>query len=317
MKVVVTGAGGQVGAALVEDLGRRGYDVLATDIIDCAITTVPFRQLDVTDAEAVLRLFADVSPDIVFHLAAILSARGEDSPQCTYSVNQTGTYNVLEAARKCGVQQVMFASTIAVYGPGLPDPTPEDVVLDPMTMYGVTKVSCELLGDYYKRRYGLDFRAVRFPGLISASLPGGGTSDYALFMYVDCLRRGVYEAFCQPHTRIPLMYLPDGVRALIELSMCPREKLTRTAYNIAAFSPTAHELAQAVMASVPGAVITFEPDRARQTILDSWPKSLDDGRARADWNWRPQFDVAGMTEHLIPQIRALLVEQGNSLVAGS
>ena len=207
----------------------------------------------------------------MFHLAAILSARGEEIPQKTYEVNQTGTFHVLETCRSLEIQQVVFASTIAVFGPGLPDLVPDDVSLRPTTMYGVTKVAGELLGEYYARRFGVDFRAVRFPGLISASLPGGGTSDYALFMYVDGVRHGAYEAFCRADTRIPLMYMPDGIRALVELSEAPHARLTRTVYNIAAFSPTAQEIADSVMRALPQARITFAPDPLRRGILDSWP----------------------------------------------
>src|SRR5262249_28677884 len=181
-------------------------------------------------------------------------------------------------------QRLLFTSSIAVFGPPasgpLPDPTPDDVALHPATMYGVTKVSGELLCAYYRSRYNIDCRGVRFPGLISAAMPGGGSSDYALFMYVDGVRKGGYEAFARADTRIPLMYMPDGVRALLELSMAARDRLTRCIYNIAAFSPRADEIATSVQRVIPGAKFTFKPDPARQAILDSWPKSLDDSSAR-------------------------------------
>ena len=267
---------------------------------------VAWHSIDVTSMDAVRRLIADTKPQRVFHLAAILSARGEAMPQTTYAVNQTGTFNVLEACRELGVAQVLFTSTIAVFGPGLPELVGDDVPLHPTTMYGVTKVSGELLGAYYHRRFGLDFRAVRFPGLISASLPGGGTSDYALFMYVDGVRKGHYQAFCRADTRIPLMYMPDGIRALIELSKAPSEALTRRVYNIAAFSPTAQEIADSVTAALPGTRISFAPDPARQAILDSWPRVLDDACARRDWGWRPAYDLAAMTRDLVPRIRSLV-----------
>jgi threonine 3-dehydrogenase len=204
------------------------------------------------------------------------------------------------------VSQLIFTSTIAVFGPGLPDPVPDDVHLLPETMYGVTKVGGELLGEYYRRRFGLDFRAIRFPGLISATLPGGGTSDYAPLMYVEAVRTGEYEAFCRPDTRIPLMYMPDGIRALLELAAAPRERLTRGVYNISAFAPTAQTIADAVTRAVPGANITFKSDPTRQAILDSWPRALADDNARRDWGWRPEYDLERMTEELIPKIRALV-----------
>ncbi len=247
-----------------------------------------------------------VRPHRVYHLAAILSARGEEIPQRTYEVNQSGTYNVLETCRRLEVDRVIFTSTIAVFGPGLPEQVPDDAPLQPTTMYGVTKVAGELLGDYYRRRFDVDFRAVRFPGLISASLPGGGTSDYALFMYVDGVRVGRYEAFCRADTRIPLMYMPDGIRALVELSEAPRGALRRSTYNIAAFSPPAAEIARSVGRALPDVRITFAPDAHRQSILDSWPRVLDDHNAREDWGWKPQFDLDEMTADLVPKIRSLI-----------
>jgi threonine 3-dehydrogenase len=179
-------------------------------------------------------------------------------------------------------------------------------------MYGVTKVSGELLCDYYRRRWGMDLRGVRFPGLISAAQPGGGSSDYALFMYFEGLRSGRYEAFCRADTRIPFMYMPDGVRALLELSFAERGKLTRTIYNIAAFSPRADEIAASVARAVPGVAITYAPEPVRQRILDSWPRALDDSNARRDWGWRPRFDLESMTDDLVPKMRRL-VEGGAAM----
>ena len=309
MKVLVTGAGGQVGLDLLRILQARGDEVHASDVAppdEHLRHGVPWHRLDVTAADAVEALVAALRPECVFHLAAILSARGEVDPMRTYAVNQGGTVNILEACRKLGVRQVIFTSTIAAFGPPLPDLVPDDIALHPTTMYGVTKVAGELLGDYYFRRYGLDFRAVRFPGLISAVLPGGGTSDYAPLMYFEALRVGRYAAFCRPDATIPLMYMPDGLRALVELSQARRERLSRCVYNVAAFSPTAQAIADEVMRAVPGSTITFEPDPARQAILDSWPKALDDALARRDWDWRPEYDLPAMTADLLPKLRALL-----------
>lgn len=309
MKILVTGAGGQVGLDLLRTLQARGDDVYASDLAPPAEPErlgLPWCRLDVTRADEVAGLVAELRPEVIFHLAAILSATGERDPLRTYAVNQTGTLNVLEAARQHGVRQVMFTSTIAVFGPGLPPLVGDDVGLRPTTMYGVTKVAGELLGEYYSRRWGLDFRGVRFPGLISAVLPGGGTSDYAPLMYFESLRVGRYAAFCRPDSRIPLMYMPDGLRALVELSDAPRERLTRCIYNVAAFSPTAQEIADEVARAIPGAAISFEPDPARQAILDSWPQALDDASARRDWGWRPEWDLPRMSEDLVPKLRALV-----------
>ena len=309
MRIAVTGAGGQVGLDLITELRARGHEVHASDVAARPArfdTAIPWHQLDVTDADRVAGVLGDIRPQRVFHLAAILSARGEEKPQLTYAVNQTGTYNVLEACRRHGISQLVFTSTIAVFGPGLPERAPDDAPLRPTTMYGVTKVAGELLGDYYQRRFGLDFRGVRFPGLISASIPGGGTSDYALFMYTEGVRRGAYEAFCRADTRIPLMYMPDGIRALVELADAPKERLHRSIYNIAAFSPTAQEIADSVARALPGVRITFAPDPRRQAILDSWPRVLDDTQARAEWGWQPTFDLDAMTNDLVPKIRSLV-----------
>ncbi len=308
MKVLLTGAGGQIGHDLISHLTDAGHDVVATDLAPrpaTHATHVEWRRLDVTDATAMHATFADVRPDLVFHLAAILSARGEKDPVLAYNVNQTGTWNLLEAARATGVGRIMFTSSIAVYGPGLPDPTPDDVALWPTTMYGVTKVAGEMLCDYYRRRWGMDIRGVRFPGLISAAEPGGGSSDYALFMYVDGVRRGAYEAFARPDTRIPLMYMPDGVRALLDLSRADRAGLTRCIYNVAAFSPRADEIAASVKRALPDVQITYKSEPVRQGILDSWPRALDDRRARADWGWKAEYDLEAMTADLIPRIRAM------------
>jgi threonine 3-dehydrogenase len=311
MRTLITGAGGQIGGDLVELLRRPGHQIVATDIAVRPDRVPPssevtWHHLDVTDKGAVLALFRQVCPDRVFHLAAVLSARGEEIPQVTYRVNELGTFHVLEACRETSVKQMIFTSSIAVFGPGTPDPTPDDAVRNPTTMYGVNKASGELLGTYYHLRYGFDFRAVRFPGLISAAMPGGGTSDYTVHMYVDAVRIGAYESFCRPDTVIPLMYMPDALRALVELSEAKSEKLTRRVYNITAFSPRADEIAAAVVKRVPGAKLTFRVDPRRQGILDSWPRRLDDRTARRDWGWRPEFDLEQMSDDLVPRIRAML-----------
>ena len=315
MKILITGAGGQIGHDLIGALVAQGHEVVSTDLAPrppshAHASGVDWQRLDVTDAVAVRDLFYELHPEMVFHLAAILSARGEQDPRLAYDVNQTGTWNVLEAARKAKVQRLIFTSSIAVFGPPpsgpLPDPTPDDVALHPTTMYGVTKVAGELLCAYYRTRHGIDCRGVRFPGLISAAMPGGGSSDYALFMYVDAVRKGGYEAFARADTRIPLMYMPDGVRALLELAFAARERISRSIYNIAAFSPRADEIATSVQRAIPSASFTYAPDAVRQAILDSWPKAIDDSAARRDWGWKPRFDLDGMTDDLVPRIRRMV-----------
>jgi len=314
MKILITGAGGQIGHDLIGTLAAE-HEVISTDLAPRPPSHAhaggkSWKRLDVTDPDATEQLVARVKPDLVFHLAAILSARGEKDPRLAYDVNQTGTWNVLEACRKAGVGRLVFTSSIAVFGPPpsgpLPDPTPDDVALHPTTMYGVTKVAGELLCAYYTSKHGVDCRGVRFPGLISAAMPGGGSSDYALFMYVDAVRKGGYEAFARPDTRIPLMYMPDGVRALIEVAFADRERLTRSIYNIAAMSPRADEIGKSIQRVIPDAQFTYAPDPRRQAILDSWPKSLADAAARRDWGWKPKYDLDGMTDDLIPRVRRML-----------
>jgi threonine 3-dehydrogenase len=315
MKILLTGAGGQIGHDLIGALVASGHEVTSTDLAPRPPSHAhaggeSWQRLDVTDGDATAELFAKIKPDLVFHLAAILSARGEKDPKLAYDVNQTGTWNVLEACRKASVRRLVFTSSIAVFGPppsgALPDPTPDDVALHPTTMYGVTKVAGELLCAYYTKKFNVDCRGVRFPGLISAAMPGGGSSDYALFMYVDAVRNGGYEAFARPDTRIPLMYMPDGVRALLEIAMVDRASLSRSIYNIAAFSPRADEIAASVNRVIPDAKFSYKPDPRRQAILDSWPKSLDDTAARKDWGWKESFDLDGMTTDLIPRVRRML-----------
>jgi len=315
MKILLTGAGGQIGHDLIGALSAAGHTVTSTDLAPrppshAHAGGASWQRLDVTDAAATDAMFDKVKPDLVFHLAAILSARGEKDPKLAYDVNQTGTWNVLEACRKAGVGRLLFTSSIAVFGPPpsgpLPDPTPDDVALHPTTMYGVTKVAGELLCAYYTKKFNVDCRGVRFPGLISAAMPGGGSSDYALFMYVDAVRKGGYEAFARSDTRIPLMYMPDGVRALLELAMADRERLTRSIYNIAAFSPRADEIAASVQRVIPEAKFSYSPDPRRQAILDSWPKALDDSAARRDWGWKPKYDLDAMTDDLVPRVRRML-----------
>jgi threonine 3-dehydrogenase len=308
MRILITGAGGQVGTDLIPLLIARGHTVTGFDLGKPPAglpKSVAWIQGDITYAAEVSDAVKASKADSIFHLAAVLSATGERIPFRAWRVNMDGTVHVLEAARLFGARQVLFASTIAAFGPGLPDPVGNDVSMRPTTMYGVTKVAGELLGEYYASKFGLDFRGVRFPGLISAVEPGGGTSDYVNYMYFDGVRKGGYQAFCRPDTVIPLMYMPDALHALVELAEAPRERLRHRMYNIAAMSPTAQEISACVARRVPGARFTFVPDPPRQAILDSWPRRLDDAEARKDWGWKPRFDLETMSDDLLEKVRAL------------
>ncbi len=302
MRILITGAGGQVGTDLIPLLLERGHQPAGFDLAKPPPShprDVPWVTADVTVEEEVFDAVNATKPDSIWHLAAILSATGERIPFRAWRVNMDGTRNVLEAARLLGVKQVLFTSTIAAFGPGLENPVGNDVSMRPTTMYGLTKVAGELLGEYYRAKWGLDFRGVRFPGLISAIEPGGGTSDYVNHMYFAAARGGSYDAFCRPDTVIPLMYMPDALRALSELSEAPDEALSRRIYNIAAMSPRADEIAAAVRRRVPATRIGFVPDPARQAILDSWPQALDDSLARKDWGWRARYDLEAMSDDLM------------------
>jgi threonine 3-dehydrogenase len=309
MKILITGGAGQVGTDLLAYLHGRGAQLSVFDVA-AAPPDLPagarWYRGSVDNASELFDAVRDATPEVMYHFAALLSATGEKVPHRAYAVNMEGTRNALEAARLFGVRQVMFASTIAVFGPGLPDPVPDDVPLQPSTIYGVTKVAGELLGSYYHRKWQLDFRGVRFPGLINAGVPGGGTTDYALHMYVDGIRDGRYECYVKPESTVPMMYMPDALRALVELSEAPAPRIRRRIYNIAAMSPTAAEFAAAVKTRVPGVEITFKVDPVRQAILDSWPRRVDDRNARADWGWKAQYDLARMSDDLVPRIRKLV-----------
>jgi len=309
MRILITGGAGQVGTDLLHELHGRGAELSVFDLAPAPAGLpkgVRWQRGSVATEGEVFDMVKETKPERIFHLAAVLSATGETYPHRAYSVNMDGTRYVLEAARHFGVKQVMYASTIAVFGPGLPDPVPDDVPLQPTTMYGLTKVAGELLGAYYHKKWGVDFRGVRFPGLINAGIPGGGTTDYALYMYVEGIRHGRYECYVRPDSVVPMMYMPDALRALVELSDAPAARLKRRIYNIAAISPTADEFANAVRSRVNGVEITYRVDPVRQGILDSWPDRLDDTCARDDWGWKHAYDLDRMSDDLVPKIRELV-----------
>ena len=309
-RIVVTGAAGQVGSEMVSVLrGRYGGDaVLATDIRepDNALASGPFRILDVTDPEAVAEVVRDHNADQVYHLAAILSARGEKAPQQAWAVNMGGLYNVLEVARHQGCA-VFTPSSIAAFGPSTPaDPTPQDTIQRPNTVYGVSKVAGELLSDYYYHRFGVDARGVRYPGLIShVTLPGGGTTDFAVEIYYEAVAHGRYTCFLGPDTQLDMMYMPDAIRGSIELmEVSPDRLIHRNAFNMTAMQLTPESLAASIREHIPGFSIEYEVDPVRQAIADSWPRRIDDRAARDEWGWRPEYDLASMTADMITHLRS-------------
>jgi len=311
-RVLVTGSEGQIGTELTAALRKRygAGNVVASDVkLDPARKAQhdgPFELCDVTEAAAVKAVCAKHGVDTIVHLAAILSATGEKNPLRAWHVNVAGLVNTLELARELGLNQVLCPSSIAVFGAGCPRVnTPQETVLRPSTMYGVTKVTGELLCDYYVRRFGVDARGLRYPGIISAeALPGGGTTDYAVEIFYKAVEEGKYTCFLKESTRLPMMYMPDCLKATMDLMEADVERLEHHGdFNVAAMSFSAGELAAEIAKHVPGFTVRYEPD-SRQAIADSWPESIDDSAARSEWGWKPSYDLATMTKDMLERLSA-------------
>lgn len=310
-RILVTGALGQIGSELTPAL-RTLYgveNVIATDVknnSDNPLTAAgPFELLDVTDANALATLVKRHTIDSIFHLAAILSATGEKNPLLCWNVNMNGTLNVLELARHEKLTRVIIPSSIAVWGPGTPATATQDTALKPTTMYGVTKVAGEVLADYYVKKYNVDSRGLRYPGIISSeTFPGGGTTDYAVAIYYDAVRHGKYTCFVTEETRLPMMYMPDCVKATIQLAEADFSSLKHfNDFNVGAMSFRTGELAESIRKHLPDFSITYEPDY-RQAIADSWPDAVDDNAAREEWGWKPEYDLDAMTVDMLERLRA-------------
>ncbi len=317
---MVTGSAGQIGAELVPRLrSLYGRDSVVAAVHtsrgDPSLSDGPLVTLDTGDQAAVVAALREYKVDTVYHLAALLSAKGEKDPQLAWTVNMDGLRNVLEASRTNGVSQVFWPSSIGAFGPDAPRTnTPQNAPLNPTTMYGVTKVAGELLCNYYHAKYGLDVRCLRYPGLISSvAPPGGGTTDYAVEIFYEALRTGSYTCFLREDTVLPMMYMPDALKATIQLMEAPASKVPRhLGYNLAAFSFSAGELASEVAKLVPGFKVTYSPD-SRQKIADSWPQSVDDAEARRDWGWEPEYDLAGMAADMVAKLRPRLMREGKGV----
>ncbi len=311
-RILITGAFGQIGTELTAALCERhgGDAVVATGRHlpqDAASGDGPgaVERLDVIDAAAVADVVHRYEIGAIYHLAAILSARGERDPETTWQINMGGLRNVLNAARQISGCRVFWPSSIAAFGPETPrECTPQDTVMRPTTMYGISKVAGELLGDYYFHHYGVDVRGIRYPGVISSgSPPGGGTTDYAVDMFYAALTKGGYTAFVREDCVLPMVYMPDCIAASLKLMDADLPALSHhNGYNIASMSFSAGELAEEIKKHVPGFVCEYAPDE-RQSIADSWPRSIDDAIARRDWGWQPQYDLAGMTVHMLNELR--------------
>jgi nucleoside-diphosphate-sugar epimerase len=264
----------------------------------------PIEVLDVSDASALTKVVKEHRVDIIYHLAALLSATGENNPQLAWQVNMDGLRNVLEVARTNGLSRVFWPSSIAVFGPDAPRiNAPQNAPLNPTTMYGVTKVAGELLCNYYFLKYGLDVRSVRYPGLISSKAPpGGGTTDYAVEIFCSALTKGSYSCFLREDTVLPIMYMPDALRATVNLMQTDVKNVPRhLGYNLAAISPSAGEIASEIRKHIPGFRVIYSPDQ-RQEIADSWPMSISDTEARRDWGWSHEYDLARMTSDMLSKL---------------
>lgn len=310
-KILFTGCGGQIGSELTLAF-RKLYgneNIIASDlstkVCPDLLNSGPFVQLDVLDAKALGETIDKYKVDGIVHLAAILSAVGEKNPQLAWNVNINGTVNVFEVAREKKLKRVLVPSSIAAFGPDTPRTmTPQKTILHPTTMYGVTKVALELLGDYYNLKYDMDIRGLRYPGVIShKTQPGGGTTDYAVAIYFDAVKKGSYECFLKEDTMLPMIYMPDCLKATIDLFQADKSRLQNaTGYNLAAFSVTPKEITESIQKVIPGFKISYSPDY-RQEIADSWPDSIDDKEARAEWDWKPDYDLDSMTVDIIKEIR--------------
>lgn len=305
--ILVTGATGQIGTVLTAALrDRYGKDnVLATDIKKPDEDTGRFEMLDILNTQRIREVVEDHKITTVYHLAAILSASGEWNPQKTWNVNMNGLMSILELGRETSVTKVFFPSTIAVFGTTTPRiNTPQNTVMTPSTVYGISKTAGELWCNYYHQRFGLDVRSVRYPGIISyQSMPGGGTTDYAVEIYHHAIQHGHYTCFLEANTRLPMMYMDDSIRATLELMSAPEEQIkVRTSYNLSAMSFTPAELAASIKKYIPDFEIAYAPD-ARQAIAASWTESIDDQDARKDWGWQPAFDIDAMTLEMLTQLK--------------
>lgn len=310
-RILVTGAGGQIGSWLVPRL-REIYGaskVLATDLRHPKSELVdagPFQLVDATNAKAVGQAAMRHGADTIFHLAAILSAVGERDPRVAWHVNMSSLEAALEVAReqKCAL---FVPSSIGAFGSSTPkDPTPQDTVMRPETMYGITKLAGELLCDYYHAHFGVDTRGIRFPGIVSyGAPPGGGTTDWAVDIFHKAVRHGRYTCFLRGDSQVDFMYMPDAVSAAIQLMEAdPARLVHRNAFNLTAMQLTPETLAAEIRKHMPGFAISYEVDPVRQAIADSWPRRIDDSAARTEWGWKPGYDAAAMTADMLAHVHS-------------
>ena len=308
-KILVIGAAGQIGSELVPALRKKygNENVIATgrktSLPDEIKNSGPVIYLDALEKNLLSKVLFEYEIDTIFHMASILSAVGEKMPQAAWNININGLINVLEASRAYKIKNLIWPSSIAAFGPTTPrDNTPNITILEPTTMYGITKVAGELLCEYYYDKYNLDIRSIRLPGIISSeTLPGGGTTDYAVEIFYEAIKNSKYTCFLREDTVLPMMYMPDCNKALIDLLEADNSKLKRRVYNITGMSFSAGEIAVEIQNHFKDFTIDYKPD-FRQQIADSWPKTIDDSLARQEWGWSPSYTLSSMVKDMIEKL---------------
>jgi len=309
-KIMVTGATGQIGSELIPKLREKyGNDsVIAvghrTKPTQEFLNSGPFEFADVTERSALEQIIKKYNIKIIYHLASILSAVGEKNPDLIWHVNINSLKNILDLAKENNIEKVFWPSSIAVFGPETPkNDTPNETIMRPSTMYGVTKVTGELLCEYYIKKYNLDIRSIRYPGIISSeALPGGGTTDYAVAIFYEAIKNKNYTCFVNSDTILPMMYMPDCIKATIDLMEADPSELKHRCFNLTAMSFSVENLATEIKKHIPDFQCNYQPD-FRQKIADSWPKTIDDSIARKEWGWSPNYDLPKMTEDMLNKIR--------------
>jgi nucleoside-diphosphate-sugar epimerase len=309
-RILVSGAVGQIGSELTMALREKyGNDnVIAcgrkTQPSELLLNSGPFEIMDITNRETIEKVVKKYDIDTIYNMAAILSAAGEQNPLACWNVNINGLYNILEVAREYKLGKIFVPSSIAVFGPETPRKnTPQETILKPKTMYGVTKVAGELLGDYYFKKYAIDVRGIRYPGIISSeTLPGGGTTDYAVEIFYEAIKKKKYTCFLKKDTVLPMMYMPDCIKATIDLMEADIKKLKHHCdFNLSAMSFSAGQLSDEIKKHIKDFKCDYKPD-FRQAIADSWPQSIDDSAAKKEWGWKPSYDLSGMSEDMLEKL---------------